>query len=320
MAATHELSPPVGERSRSGSHYERANPLLAHLVVVRGQGLAAKDSNGFSDPYVNGTLTTIKALEGSNSHHISPSRGRDKRSDGAAGDAADVHEVKFRTPTVKKSLHPQWAYRVYLGPFEPLTDVVQLRVWDKDPVPPNDFLGECTISLRECKKVGKYEFDEVLLSRPGRHDRVSGKVVVRVEVTESAKVIRQGYLIKKGHKRKNWRKRWFILYPNSLAYYVNPPGVSYRQKKPKRKQKNDRQVTTDVDALREGSNLRGRLYFTPISSVEVQVHHPSHPNCFTLHVFDKHHKRHLELRTLPDDDPTAWYVSTHASCESETSV
>lgn len=25
--------------------------------------------------------------------------------------------------------------------------------------------------------------------------------------------------MKKGHKRKNWTERWFILQPNSLSYY-----------------------------------------------------------------------------------------------------
>ncbi|XP_039992064.1 switch-associated protein 70 isoform X1 [Xiphias gladius] len=33
-------------------------------------------------------------------------------------------------------------------------------------------------------------------------------------------VLKQGYMMKKGHKRKNWTERWFILRPNSLSYYV----------------------------------------------------------------------------------------------------
>ncbi|XP_068614836.1 switch-associated protein 70-like [Brachionichthys hirsutus] len=33
-------------------------------------------------------------------------------------------------------------------------------------------------------------------------------------------VLKQGYMIKKGHKRKNWTERWFILRPSSLSYYV----------------------------------------------------------------------------------------------------
>ncbi|KAK9542794.1 hypothetical protein VZT92_000625 [Zoarces viviparus] len=33
-------------------------------------------------------------------------------------------------------------------------------------------------------------------------------------------VLKQGYMMKKGHKRKNWTERWFVLRPNSLSYYV----------------------------------------------------------------------------------------------------
>ncbi|KAM7406100.1 hypothetical protein PAMP_000499 [Pampus punctatissimus] len=34
-------------------------------------------------------------------------------------------------------------------------------------------------------------------------------------------VLKQGYLMKKGHMRKNWTERWFVLKPNSLCYYVS---------------------------------------------------------------------------------------------------
>ncbi|KAM3877029.1 switch-associated protein 70 [Diretmus argenteus] len=33
-------------------------------------------------------------------------------------------------------------------------------------------------------------------------------------------VLKQGYMMKKGHKRKNWTDRWFVLRPNSMSYYV----------------------------------------------------------------------------------------------------
>ncbi|XP_070763202.1 switch-associated protein 70b isoform X1 [Enoplosus armatus] len=33
-------------------------------------------------------------------------------------------------------------------------------------------------------------------------------------------VLKQGYMMKKGHKRKNWTERWFMLKPNSISYYV----------------------------------------------------------------------------------------------------
>nr|XP_033774920.1 differentially expressed in FDCP 6 homolog isoform X1 [Geotrypetes seraphini] len=34
-------------------------------------------------------------------------------------------------------------------------------------------------------------------------------------------VLKQGYLWKKGHLRRNWSERWFTLKPNSLCYYVS---------------------------------------------------------------------------------------------------
>ncbi|XP_057703122.1 switch-associated protein 70 [Corythoichthys intestinalis] len=33
-------------------------------------------------------------------------------------------------------------------------------------------------------------------------------------------VLKQGYLMKKGHKRKNWTERWFVLRTTSMSYYV----------------------------------------------------------------------------------------------------
>ncbi|XP_037622474.1 switch-associated protein 70b [Sebastes umbrosus] len=33
-------------------------------------------------------------------------------------------------------------------------------------------------------------------------------------------VLKQGYMMKKGHKRKNWTERWFMLKPNAIFYYV----------------------------------------------------------------------------------------------------
>ncbi|KAM6943474.1 switch-associated protein 70-like [Xenentodon cancila] len=33
-------------------------------------------------------------------------------------------------------------------------------------------------------------------------------------------MLKQGYMMKKGHKRKNWTERWFVLRPSSLSYYV----------------------------------------------------------------------------------------------------
>ncbi|KAK3561827.1 hypothetical protein QTP86_017063 [Hemibagrus guttatus] len=34
-------------------------------------------------------------------------------------------------------------------------------------------------------------------------------------------ILKQGYMSKKGHKRKNWTERWFVLRLNSISYYVS---------------------------------------------------------------------------------------------------
>ncbi|CAH2325544.1 switch-associated 70 [Pelobates cultripes] len=33
-------------------------------------------------------------------------------------------------------------------------------------------------------------------------------------------ILKQGYMWKKGHKRKNWTERWFVLEPNMITYYI----------------------------------------------------------------------------------------------------
>ncbi|KAI5617882.1 differentially expressed in FDCP 6-like isoform X1 [Silurus asotus] len=33
-------------------------------------------------------------------------------------------------------------------------------------------------------------------------------------------VLKKGYMLKKGHVRRNWQERWFVLKPGSLAYYI----------------------------------------------------------------------------------------------------
>ncbi|CAM4690148.1 unnamed protein product [Lepidochelys kempii] len=34
-------------------------------------------------------------------------------------------------------------------------------------------------------------------------------------------VLKQGYMLKKGHRRKNWTERWFVLKPNNISYYAS---------------------------------------------------------------------------------------------------
>ena len=37
----------------------------------------------------------------------------------------------------------------------------------------------------------------------------------------SERILKQGYLLKRGHVRKNWKKRWFVLMPGELKYYIS---------------------------------------------------------------------------------------------------
>ncbi|XP_041460095.1 pleckstrin-like [Lytechinus variegatus] len=38
-------------------------------------------------------------------------------------------------------------------------------------------------------------------------------------MSTSKMIIKEGFLVKKGHKRTNWRTRWFVLTNDSIAYY-----------------------------------------------------------------------------------------------------
>ncbi|XP_029954516.1 switch-associated protein 70 [Salarias fasciatus] len=51
-----------------------------------------------------------------------------------------------------------------------------------------------------------------------RHSMSMGIDAVFIELILD--VLKQGYMLKKGHKRKNWTERWFVLRPSSLSYYV----------------------------------------------------------------------------------------------------
>ncbi|OUM69862.1 hypothetical protein PIROE2DRAFT_68474 [Piromyces sp. E2] len=48
--------------------------------------------------------------------------------------------------------------------------------------------------------------------------------IINTEINE--KIIRSGYLKKKGEKRKVWKRRWFVLRSNRLSYYKNEKAQS----------------------------------------------------------------------------------------------
>lgn len=41
-------------------------------------------------------------------------------------------------------------------------------------------------------------------------------------------VLKRGYLVKKGGKRKNWRKRWFVLKSDAICYYESKENLTLK--------------------------------------------------------------------------------------------
>jgi hypothetical protein len=66
------------------------------------------------------------------------------------------------------------------------------------------------------KNEGKQQIKSVGFALATKHKQL-GKMA-----DMSDKIIKQGYLVKKGAKRKNWTNRWFVLRGNQLEYYKDP--------------------------------------------------------------------------------------------------
>ena len=43
-------------------------------------------------------------------------------------------------------------------------------------------------------------------------------------------VLKRGYLVKKGAKRKNWKRRWFVLKSDELSYYESCENMALKLK------------------------------------------------------------------------------------------
>ena len=41
-------------------------------------------------------------------------------------------------------------------------------------------------------------------------------------------VLKRGYLVKKGAKRKNWKKRWFVLKSDEMCYYESHENLTLK--------------------------------------------------------------------------------------------
>jgi len=83
------------------------------LTAIQGKGLAPKDSNGKSDPY----LTIIYG------------------------------PLVFKTKHIRKTLDPVWTDSTYVFPVDSANDTILVECWDWDVVGGHDFMGEFSVPL-----------------------------------------------------------------------------------------------------------------------------------------------------------------------------
>ncbi|KAK2158561.1 hypothetical protein LSH36_167g03038 [Paralvinella palmiformis] len=109
-------------KRRTAAFDETATDILGYnlleMHVIRARNLVAKDSNGFSDPYV---VVLIN------------------------------EERKYKSSVKKKTLDPFWNEQVTLPLLGP-DDSLKVTVWDKDSFFCKDFLGSLVFTLDDLKK------------------------------------------------------------------------------------------------------------------------------------------------------------------------
>ncbi|KAM8939990.1 switch-associated protein 70 [Pelodytes ibericus] len=76
------------------------------------------------------------------------------------------------------------------------------------------------------KKVGLSAWELIELIGSGQFSKGMDYTTVSMAINEVFNelvldILKQGYMWKKGHKRKNWTERWFVLKPNMITYYVS---------------------------------------------------------------------------------------------------
>ncbi|KAI1311878.1 hypothetical protein EDD11_003316 [Mortierella claussenii] len=104
------------ERQQQQEYQEEEQTVRMRILISKGKDLAAKDMNGFSDPYVKVTI---------GGH-------------------------RFTTKVVRKSLNPVWnAYFDFDLEPQSVPDSVNLMFWDKDWIGKDDFMGVVNISFDE---------------------------------------------------------------------------------------------------------------------------------------------------------------------------
>ncbi|XP_069756256.1 switch-associated protein 70b isoform X5 [Narcine bancroftii] len=75
------------------------------------------------------------------------------------------------------------------------------------------------------KQCGLSVWDFIRLVGSGLYSKSMNRQTLSLAINEVyceliLDVMKQGYMWKKGHKRKNWNERWFLLKPDSISYYV----------------------------------------------------------------------------------------------------
>ena len=116
------------------------------VTIVSGSGLASKDANGKSDPYVKCEVR----------------------------DASGTVLLKKETPVVKKTLDPLFGYRFFVR--LPASARLFFEVWDWDFIGGHDHMGDASVGARELRAAGSLA---LALGARGR-DEVSGSLRVVV--------------------------------------------------------------------------------------------------------------------------------------------
>ena len=117
------------------------------IRIIRAKNLLAKDTNGYSDPFVKVYLLPGREYVFKRSFRCSLFDTR--TSFGSV--ISFSQENKRRTKHISKTLNPIWDYTVTYGNMhreELQYKMLEFTVWDYDRFKANDFLGQVTIDLK----------------------------------------------------------------------------------------------------------------------------------------------------------------------------
>ena len=116
------------------------------IQIISARRLAAKDTNGKSDPWVE----------------------------------MKFENIHRKTPVISESLDPEWNETWEFDCFLPPS--IEFTVWDKDVVG-NDFLGQVTIPLSRILNGGVIEPRWFPLEKRSKGSHISGHILVGIKYT-----------------------------------------------------------------------------------------------------------------------------------------